>query len=309
MDEVIVKTVTGTQAKLAAAKKSKSGIMTALLAAASHLVISFLSTPSSTLRFQPLLESLHDGFNSPPSVNFINGISLCVDQVNATLLLLTTLMRVGVSNGRPHCQLETELFKTSSLLTRLYAINEAYQLAVVQLFEALITSASKDSSEPPSLLGYLGTKTSKNFLQVLADLDKPLCRQVCTTAIWQFLAVIVSNRQQWFANYLLTGLGSNHAMKTKAGGKEPKALARPLLESALDALSSMSTIFKADALAMLDFVALAQNFWPWATYSSTKHAAFIKSIIEYVGTLKPIQPSTKVSFFKSSYAFEFFLPV
>ena len=45
---------------------------------------------------------------------------------------------------------------------------------------------------------------------------------------------------------------------------------------------------------MLDFVALAQNFWPWATYNSTKHATFIKAISDYVGTLKPIQPSSKL---------------
>jgi nuclear pore complex protein Nup188 len=45
---------------------------------------------------------------------------------------------------------------------------------------------------------------------------------------------------------------------------------------------------------MLNFVALAQNFWPWVTYNSAKHATFIKSISEHVGTLKPIQQSLKL---------------
>jgi nuclear pore complex protein Nup188 len=64
--------------------------------------------------------------------------------------------------------------------------------------------------------------------------------------------------------------------------------------TALDALSNIDVVPKPEALAMLDFVALAQNFWPWATYDSAKHATFVKSISNYVGTLKPIQPSSKV---------------
>jgi nuclear pore complex protein Nup188 len=64
--------------------------------------------------------------------------------------------------------------------------------------------------------------------------------------------------------------------------------------TALDALSNINDLPKPEALAMLDYVALAQNFWPWATYGSAKHATFIKSISEYVGTLKPIQQSSKL---------------
>ena len=291
---MLFKSVTGPYGKQDASKKLNSSIMGALLPAASHLVESFLSTSSGTLRFRPLLEILRDGFLHPPTTTFVNQMSLCVDQVNATLSFSTTLLRAGVLLGRPPSQLESQLFKISPLLTRLYPVNEAYRFPVISLLEALITSASKDSTEPPSLLGFLGTQTSKDFLHVLGDLDKPLSRETCSTAIWQFLATLVSSRQQWFANYLLTGRGSKHVMKAAGGGKELAALDRPLLDTALDALSRISTLFKPDALAMLDFVALAQNFWPWATYGSAKHAAFIKAIIEYVGTLKPIQPSSKV---------------
>jgi nuclear pore complex protein Nup188 len=45
---------------------------------------------------------------------------------------------------------------------------------------------------------------------------------------------------------------------------------------------------------MLNFVALAQNFWPWATYNSEKHSNFINKITEYVGRLIPLQESTKM---------------
>jgi nuclear pore complex protein Nup188 len=301
-DNVLFKTITDTQAELDAQKKPKPRIMGALLPAASHLVDTFLSTSSGSLRFQPLLETLYDGFHNPPSTTFINGLTLCIGQINATLAFSTTLLRVGVLLERPHSQLESQLFKTSPLISRLYAVSEDYRLPVVSLLEALIISASKVSAEPPSLLGYLGTQTSKNFLHVLSDLDKPLRRQVCSTAIWQFLAMVVSNRQQWFANYLLTGRSSKNALKNKGSGKDLAALDRPLLDTALDALSRISTLHKPEALAMLDFVALAQNFWPWATYNSANHGAFLKSISEYIGTLKPIQSSSKACFSRLGFA-------
>lgn len=295
-DDTLFKLNTDTQFKLDADRKPKPRIMAPLLPAASHLVDSFLSTSSGALRFRPLLEALHDGFHTSPSTTFINVSILFTNQVNAALSFSTTLLRVGILLERPHSQLESQLFKTSPLISRLYAVNEAYRIPVVALFEALIISASKDAGEPPSLLGHLGTQTSKNFLHALSDLDKPLCRHDCVTSIWHFLAMVVSNRQQWFANYLLTGRTSKNALKDTECGRDLAALDKPLLNTALDALSNISDLRKPEALAMLDFVALAQNFWPWATYDSAKHAAFIKSISEYVGTLKPIQLSSKVCF-------------
>jgi nuclear pore complex protein Nup188 len=277
-----------------AKKKTKPRIMGALLSAASHLVDTFLSASSGSLRFQPLLEILYDGFHYSHSTTLINGLILCVDEVVAALSFSATLLRVGVLIGRTHSRFESQLFKISPLISRLYAVNDLYRMPVVSLFEALIVSASKDSAEPPSLLGSLGTQTSQDFLQVLSDLDKPLRRQYCTTAIWKFLAMIVSSRQPWFANFLLTGRISKTISKNKEHRKDSAVLDRPLLNTALEALSHIHALFKPDALAMLDFVALAQNFWPWAIYDSAKYGAFIQSISEYVGTLKPIQPSSKV---------------
>ena len=285
---------TEAQSKLGADKNSKPTIMGPLLPAAAHIVDSFLSTSSGTIRFQPLLRAFSDGFDTLPSTTFLNASILCMDQVHAALSFSRNLLRVEILLQRPRSQLESQLFKISPLISRLYAVNDAYRVPVVALFEALIVSASRHASEPPSLLGHLGTQTSKNFLHVLSDLDKPLCREDSLIAIWHFLAVVVSNRQQWFANYLLTGKTLKNTLMTKGSEKDLSALDRPLLNTALDALSNIRDIPKSEALAMLDFVALAQNFWPWATYDSQKHATFIKSISEYVGTLKPIQPSSKL---------------
>lgn len=228
-DSTLFRSITDAQARPDADKKHKPRIMGPLLPAAAHLVDSFLSTSSGALRFQPLLEALHDGFQTRPSTTFINAWTLCIDQVNATLSFSTTLLRVGILLDRPHSQLESQLFKTSPLISRLFAVDEGYRLPVVALFEALIVSASKDAGEPPSLLGHLGTQTSKNFLHVLSDLGKPLCRQDCVIGIWHFLAMVVSNRQQWFANYLLTGKSSKNVLKSNGCEKSSITLNRPVL--------------------------------------------------------------------------------
>jgi nuclear pore complex protein Nup188 len=269
-------------------------IMEALMPSALLLVDSFLSTSSGTLRFQPLLRSYYDGLETPQMAILPNLLNLWTAQVNAILSFSKTLLRVSAMLGRPPSQLENQLFKVSPLVARLYVVNDVYQAPVVALFESLIVTASSNTSEPPSLLGHLGPQTAKNFLHVLSDLDKPLSRDENVRNIWDFLSKVVSSRQQWFANYLLTGKTPREALTAKASGKELASLDQPLLTTALEALTGIDELPKSEALPMLKFVALAQNFWPWTVCKSPKYEDFIKAISNFVGHFKPIQQSTKV---------------
>jgi nuclear pore complex protein Nup188 len=277
------------------AKKEKSTkIMEPLMPSALLLVDSFLSPSSGTLRFQPLLRSYYDGLQTPDMALLPNHLSLWTAQVNAILAFSKTLLRVSTLLGRPPSQLETQLFKVSSLIARLYVVSDTYQTSVIALFESLIVTASNNTSEPPSLLGHLGPQTAKNFLHVLSNLDRPLSRDENVRNIWDFLSRVVSSRQQWFANYLLTGKTPREALTAKTTGKELASLDKPLLTTALEALSGINELAKTEALPMLKFVTLAQNFWPWTVCNSPKYAAFIKAIADFVGHFKPIQQSTKL---------------
>jgi nuclear pore complex protein Nup188 len=195
---------------------------------------------------------------------------------------------------KPPSQLQAQLFKISPLIARLYAVDDGYRIPVIKIFESLIVSASSKSTEPPSLLGNLGARTSKGFLHVLSEVDKPLSREENYVTIMHFASMVVSNRQQWFANYILTGKSSTDALRNKSSCKDISPFDRPLLNTALEAISNIGDTQKREVLAALEFVALAQNFWPWATYESAKHADSIKALSDFVGTLKPIQPSTSL---------------
>lgn len=243
---------------------------------------SFLASSSSSLRFLPLLVGYLDGLKPVDFTPSLNELILWRTQVTAVLAFSKTLLRTSNYLQRPSSQLERNIFKTAPLIARLYAANNLYRQPIVLLFEALIVTANNGSEEPPSLLGHLGQHTAKNFLHVLSDLDEPLAREENVSAIWHFLSMVVSNKQQWFANYLLTGKTPRDAV----GLKPVASLEKPLLSTALERLgSNIHSMPKAKALPILEFVALAQNFWPWTVYESPEHANFIKRISDYIGTV------------------------
>ncbi|CAG8961829.1 hypothetical protein HYFRA_00014005 [Hymenoscyphus fraxineus] len=264
-----------------------SKITGVLIPSASQIVDSFLATSSSSLRFQPILVSFLDALETPDLTNFSNELRLWTSQGTAVLSFSTTLLRVSNMIQKPPTEFEHQMFKAAPLIARLYAVSDSYKRHVVSLFEALVVTAN-NVSEPPSLLGHLGPHTAKNFLHILSDLDKPLVRNEITVSIWHFLSMVVSNKQQWFANYLLTGKTPRESVAKDQAGKQPSALDKPLLTTALENLIKIDTLPQFEALAMLEFISLSQNFWPWTVYGSSKHGEFITAISEYVGTLTPI---------------------
>ena len=178
-----------------------------LIPSATHIGDSFLSPSSSSLRFQAMLVALLDGLETPDLTVYLNELELWTTQVTAIFSLSSTLLRVSHYLERPPTELEYQMFKAAPLIARLYAVNNIYTKPVVNLFENLIVTANI-VSDPPSLLGHLGPYTAKNFLHILAELDKPLAREENILAIWQLLSMVMCNKQQWFGNYLLTGKNS-----------------------------------------------------------------------------------------------------
>jgi nuclear pore complex protein Nup188 len=260
----------------------------ALMPAAQYIIEAFLSSTSGYLRFRPILRSFLEGVSaSDLSLQSRLG-SRWLREVRASITLTTTLMKLVVLVNRPKSQLESQLFKISPLVARLYAVQESYRSLIVKLLEALVLCAASREEEPPSLLGHLGRKTSKNFIHMLMDLDKPLDDDSNVIAIWHLMSVVISSRQQWFSIYLLTGRPPRETLE-EAKPEKPSPPARTLLKVALDALSNVQDLPMPRALAMLEFISLAQNYWPWAMSDlHLKQSNFITSISEFVSILPPV---------------------
>lgn len=263
--------------------KSKLGGI--LAAAAEHTTDSFLSGSSGILRFQPILRALLDGFSTPDSTSQSPTPKLWRSYVQAVLQFTVTLVRLATVIDRPASQLEKLLFTVSPLIARLYAVHESYQTLVIQLLENLVISAAMSSGEPPSLLGHLGPQTSKNFLFMLSKLGKPIDDNAHVVAIWKLMSSVVSNRQQWFSIYLLTGKTPRETLKGDKSNQQVAAASTPLLTVALEELSHIENVPLPRALAMLEFISLAQNFWPWAMSDLQKKPTFITAISDYVERL------------------------
>ncbi|KZF19660.1 putative nucleoporin [Xylona heveae TC161] len=265
--------------------------ITAVLASpAANLLDIFLSASPNDLPISPILRIFYDGVSTPNSTLFLVLLRRWTLQVRSALHFCVTLVRVGQLLQLPFSYLEKQLFKAAPLLVRLYAADESYRLPVVLLFEAIVTRAAFHFKEPPSLLGHLGPERAKTFLSVLSALDRPLDDIELEIAIWNLLSAVVSNRQQWFAIYLLTGSTPRESLKGKDTGAASKpSRDKPLLTVALDSLTRLHDLPPHKAIAMLEFVALAEDSWPWAMAEIQRHSGFLGAISDFAAGLAPFK--------------------
>lgn len=258
--------------------------------AASYIVDCFMTPASGTLRFQPILSSLITAFTTSESTLYPTRNSIARNQANSILEFSTTLLRAANYLEKSSTMIETYLFKSSTLLGRLCAVSDVYRAGAIALLESLVVNAGSATSEPPSLLGYLGPQISKSFLQVLAHLGRPfnLTLEVGTT--WKFFSSILRNRQQWMSNCLLTGQTPREAMKQE---NKSELSADSVFATALGKLKKLKELESKEALAILDFVASAQNYWPWTVFTLLKDTTYIDGLRSYVRDLKPSHLTVK----------------
>lgn len=255
-------------------------------AAAKHLTEVFLSSSASNLPVQPLLKILADGVSTPYSTIFIGGTQAWIRQTRIALKYAIALIRLASSQGLSRSYLEMELFKLSPILVRVYTANDAYKSLVVELLEAMVTDAASVDEEPPSLLGPLGSDSAKLFFNVLADFSLPLEDEDLDVNIWNLMSAVMSKRQQWFAIYLLTGNVPRDSLKKPIDKAD--ATRRTVLSKALDGLSRIDKLSSRTARAMLKFVAVSGDFWPWSISEWQNHSTFLKRIFDYITTLQTL---------------------
>ena len=253
-----------------------------LAPAAEYIVDVFLSMTGADVTVSPLLHILVEGTTTRTTTLPVRGFRYWILQVRAALKLSNTLIRVNRMLQRPSSHLEDQLFKAAPTLAKVYAAHESYRLPVVELLDSLVRSAAETTEQPPSLLGHLGQEASSHFLSLLSTFDQPLNDDEMSSTIWRLLSAVVSKRQQWFAIFVLTGTTPRESFKDKAGSATPSPRQQePILNTALDALANVDKLEPRKALSMLEFVALAADFWPWVLGIMEKHSHFLKGISEY----------------------------
>lgn len=270
---------------------SSENLTWCLRPAASYIVDCFTSPATGTLRFQPMLCSFIAGFTSTDSTLYPISAKTARGQLRAVFGFSTTLLRAASYLDRSSAMLETYLFKSSTLLARLCAVSDLVRGPAMTLLEALVVNSGKSASEPPSLLGYLGPELSKSFLQLLSGLGKPLELLEDVKATWSFFSSILRNRQQWMSNCLLTGQTPREAMKQ--GGQKSELSSDSVFTVALWKVRTLKELERGEALVILDFVASAQNYWPWTVFTLLKDASYVDGLRTFVRDLKPSSLTVK----------------
>lgn len=250
-----------------------AGKLTGLLApTTAYLLEAFFSKANNDLPVQPLLHIFLEGTAIPESSLPTRFTESCILRTIAALKLSNTLVRLNRYLGFPPAHLEEILFKSMPVLVKLYAIHDNYKLPVIELLHTLISSIGGQEAQPPSILGYLGQDIASYFLEILSTLDQPVNDELLCIAIWKFLAAVVSQRQQWFSIYLLRGSTPRDALRDNDRCPKPKSQnTRSMLNMALRRLSQLERLQPEEAGSILEFLALAADFWPWVLTELNKH--------------------------------------
>ena len=279
--------------------KGEDTMVSCLRPAALYIIDCFLSPNTGTLRFQPLLTTLIAALTTADgSTLYAQRRQVSTTQILSVLVLSATLLRAADLLEKQSGMLETYLFKISTLLARLCGASDFYRSSAVWLLDSLVSKGGRSSNDPPSLLGYLGPQISKSFLQVLASLSKPFVLAADVQATWRFFSSVLRNRQQWMSNCLLTGQTPREAMRDAA---KKELSSQSLFATALTRLKTLSTLAPSEAVVILDFVASAQNYWPWTVFTLQKDTKYLDGLRAYVRELKPSHQVAKTNVTKASF--------
>lgn len=272
-----------------------------LAPAAEYIMSVFLSKLNVDVTVLPLLHTFGEGIATPSTTLPTRGQQHWTSQVREALKLTSTLIRLNRLLLQPPSQLEEQMFKSASILAKMYAAHDSYRLPVVELFDSLVRSAAATTQQPPSLLGHLGQETASHFLEVLSMLDQPLNDGALSSAIWRLLSAVVSKRQQWFAIFLLTGTTPRESFKDKTNSAALNSRrSEPILNTALDGLCNIEKMEPRKALSMLEFVALAADFWPWVLTTISQHPHFMKAISEFGAHVGSMTTTTRSKAYRTS---------
>lgn len=262
---------------------------------ADYLLDAFCSDSTNDISTHAILNIFFTGTKPLPITTPIRVDNLWRLQTDAAITFATTILQSGVLLERPTSYLEHQLFKAAPLLARLSIAHESFKPSTMTLLEILVKSAARGEKEPPSLLGHLGPETAKAFLSMISTISGALKDTTVEVSIWRFLSSVVSSKQQWLSIYLLTGNTPRDSLKKKEDKVTGKPRGKPVLTSALDQLCEIKSLDPRRAVAMLEFISLAQNHWPWAVTKMHSHKNFLESIMDFIRTLQPVAASAPLN--------------
>ncbi|GIZ40145.1 hypothetical protein CKM354_000349700 [Cercospora kikuchii] len=282
--------------------KDPSKRLTYVLAPAADALINICAPRSGTSALaNTMSKMLHDGLSATDDSVPVQSRQLLIEQTRSILSFLSSILRIvqggtdllskpvasverqKIANKRSY-ELAHSILQIMPVFASLLASDHAFKDHMFMLLGQVIKAVGTTETDPPSILAQFDTEAAQSFLQVVTQLDRPLCDLQVERRVWEFLAVIMTSKQQWFAIYLLTG----KLPKSRAHRQHQEELkGKPILAYALSQLASISDLPPERAVGMLKFISLAQQTWVWATNEVRTHTEFITNTLAWLGSLRP----------------------
>ena len=256
-----------------------------LAPSAGYILDTFLSQASSDPSLKPLMQTLLNGLQTPFDTTSIQLSRLWQAHTISALHLTANLLRLNKFLGRPTCQLCLQIFNVLPVLAKLYLIHPDYCLPVMGLLEAAVIDAGT-SPQPPSMLAHLGQSTARLFLDSISTFGRPVERTELSVGLWKFFSTVVSQRQQWLAVYLLTGRTPKERVTSQSNGNA-NSHAKPMIRIALDKLAHLQDLQPIEASAMLEFVALAADYWQPVALDMRNNENCKDACLKFITELRP----------------------
>ena len=259
-------------------------IVSSLAPCASYLVDTFLSSGQGDPTLKPLLQILTDGLRSPLDMPSSRISELWQGQTVSAVSLSTKFLRLNRFLGRETCEMSRQVFGGTISLAKLYVVHPSYRVPVIELFEAAVVDVGS-SQQPPSLLGPFSESAAASFLDCLANFSMHSENKTLSIATWRFFTAVVSHRQQWLAVYLLTGRTAKNTLTAKDRDNS-SSTSKSLIQIALAKLSHLPELEPAEAVAMLEFIALAADYWQPVALQVRNDQTCKEACLNYVENLR-----------------------
>ncbi|KAL9093379.1 MAG: hypothetical protein Q9159_000233 [Coniocarpon cinnabarinum] len=228
--------------------------------------ISPLASASARHFDPPLLSSLMSLALS--SVDFITSLLSLADSTRVVPIQFLQCLSEGVPN-----------------LIRVYASYKSMQTVTANLLARVAQAIGGSQQDQVSLFASFGAATGRDAVAVLGDLTDLADDSGLACARWRLFSACISNKQSWFSSYLITGTVPSRAHQSYENNVSTIDSRDSVLTIALDTVSSVSSLSSPAAVASIQFVADALNYWPWSFERIRTHPRFLSRMTEHLDQL------------------------
>ena len=249
-------------------------ILVCLHSAASH-ILDFFATSSGRYSNISLVITLCMSLVTTPEYTI--DVSLLTALKNLTAKsadFIVTLLDVCKINDKRTNQLSQHLEQAIPIFVRAYAQHPPLRTKILRLLTAIVESTAILNGNAASIFGQFGPDLAQDAVLLMGEVHDISEDPNLAESHWKFFSSCVCNKQTWFTSFLLTGQTPAKTSKQRKGNTLTTRR-KPVLETALDTLSSLSNLESPLAVVILQFISDVINHWPWAIHRIDSHAKFL----------------------------------